>query len=108
MCRGLSRGTHKAMNVAALTLLSTCPNIKKLKLDCNIGWNRTPKRMAGQLYRDGHYFMEALGAANGKKDAVVDVIELSDSNRPYYGEFAVKSEEFTKQFHAELRRMLGC
>ena len=58
---GHGRGTHKAMNVAALTMLAGCTNLKVFNLDCKIGWLRTPRDLARQLYRDGHYFLEAYG-----------------------------------------------
>ncbi|KAK3696068.1 hypothetical protein LTR37_018149 [Vermiconidia calcicola] len=113
---GTGRGTHKAMNVAALTLLSTCTNLKSFNLDCEIGWLREPKNLARRLYRDGHYFFEAYGVANGKKDAAVEVLGLNQWNfdRDHYYSYRRSAsqlpepEEFKAAFQAELRKLLGC
>lgn len=111
---GNGRGTHKAMNFASLTLLADCTNLKKLNLDCNIGWLRQPKQLARQIFRDGHYFLEAYGAANGSKDAALEILELGDGNydenRSYYWrqQGIPKREEFEGQFDAEMRKLLGC
>lgn len=73
---GHGRGVQKAMNVAALTALATCTNLESVYLDCEIdGWRRTPQLLAKQIFRDGHYFLERFGAANGSKDAAVDVLQ---------------------------------
>lgn len=113
---GWGRGAHKAMNPAALTALSTCVNLQKLHLDCEVGIRLTPKRLARQIFRDGHYFLEAYGAANGKNDAAIDVIELSDLNlESCYWDRGGRSfvgmedpEEFKNQFQGELRKLLSC
>lgn len=95
------------MNTAALTLLSTCTNLESLRFDCTIPSLRWPLRLAKHFYQDGHYFLEALGAAKGDKRAAVDVLELSDAIYPgmfYEGE---EFEKLMEQFRAELRRLLG-
>lgn len=113
---GTGRGTHKAMNVAALTILAGCTNLKVFNFDCRIGWLRRPKFLAQQIYRDGHYFLEAYGAANGKKDAAVDVLQLNAWNfdRDNYFSWGrnradqlPERNEFREAFQAELRRLLG-
>lgn len=110
---GEGRGTHKAMNVAGLTSLADCTNLKSFRLDCRIPWRRQMRDLARQLYRDGHFFFEQFGAANSRKDAVVDVLELSDDNfeggagwlwHPRTGLSSV--EENKEAFGAELRRLL--
>lgn len=111
---GCGRGTHKAMNVAALTSLATCTNLQKLHLDCKIGHQRTPKQLARQIFRDGHYFLEAFGATNGQKDAAVNVLELNDCNfdsRNWgWGRKSNNSlpepEKFKSEFHEEMRKLL--
>ena len=113
---GNGRGAHKAMNLASLTLLSTCTNLKRFLLDCNIGWRRQPKEIARQLYRDGHYFLEAFGAANGNKDAALDVLEVSTWNnnrRNRYGwhgpaDSVPDPEKEKDEFKAEMRKPLRC
>ena len=113
---GNGRGVHKAMNFTSLTLLSTCTKLKYLTLDCQIGWRRQPKLLARQIFRDGHYFLEAFGDANGMKGAAIDVLELSDWNydgNNCYGwrRSAGSLPEpgtFKKDFQAELKKLLGC
>lgn len=112
---GDGRGTHKAMNVAALTMMAGCTNIRSFNLDCEVGHVRQPKHLAQQLYRDGHYFFEAYGAANGKRDAGIDVIQLNEWNYDkgyYWGGYRrnitlPEMDEFKKQFRAELSKLLG-
>jgi hypothetical protein len=112
---GNGRGTHKAMNVAALTMLAGCTNLKVFNLDCKIGGLRQPKHLAQQLYRDGHYFFEAYGSANGKRDAAVEVLQLDSWNFDrdnWFGwrrsaDLFPERTEFKKLFQAELRKLLG-
>ncbi|KAK3622651.1 hypothetical protein LTR56_014307 [Elasticomyces elasticus] len=109
-----SGGTHKAMNFCSFTLLGNCTNLQTLFLDCSIGWQRNPKGLARQLYRDGVYFFEQFGAANGAKDAAVDILELNDTNfdsgRGYWrrrNDPALEKDDFKDQCHAELRKLLA-
>lgn len=126
--RGHGRGTHHAMNFASMTLLSTCTNLRKLRLDCLIysGWRTGgPKATAAQLYRDGHCFLEALGTAHGRKDAAIDIVELGKENFSRSGgrqRFVAPVEEseedecvkrqlrkvLREDFTNELRKLLGC
>lgn len=112
---GGGRGTHKAMNVASLTSMADCTNLKTFRLDCDVAWYRKPRDLARQLYRDGHYFFERFGSANGKKDAIVDVLELNDNNfsrgnRYGWGmnNVAPNVEESKEMFAAEMSKLLGC
>lgn len=111
---GIGRGTHKAMNVAALTGLADCTNLKLLYFDCDIGYSRRDRDLARQLYRDGHYFFERFGTVHGKKDAILDVLRLSDSNFENVGPWgfapqkqAKKDEDKDLPFRTEMRRLLG-
>lgn len=111
---GEGRGAHKTMNHTGLTLLSSCANLRKLHLDCDIGYHRSPKWLARQIFRDGHHFLEAYGAANGKKDAAIDVLELHPRNfeTRFLDGPGVRSsaksnpEHFKELFHKELRTLL--
>lgn len=113
---GRGRGTHKAMNVAGLTSLADCQNLESFRLDCDItAWHRQPKSLARQLYRDGHHFFERFGVVKGRKDAVLDVLQLSARNfeRNGYWGYAANDpeadvEEFKKAYAAEMRKLLGC
>lgn len=111
---GNGRGIEKASNFAALTMMMGCTNLKYLAIDSVIGWNAQPKGLARQLFRDGCYFFEAFGAAQGKKDAILDVLRLSKPNyhsgwRQDWGSTGepVKGA-FKKQFGVEMRKLLGC
>ncbi|KAF1343693.1 hypothetical protein BDV97DRAFT_82007 [Delphinella strobiligena] len=83
---GMGRGTHKAMNHAALTLLASCTNLERVFFACQIHWgsyNRSEnatKFMARQLYRNGFHFLEAIGAARGNQDAGIDVVDIHDNH----------------------------
>ncbi|KAK0306412.1 hypothetical protein LTR01_006270 [Friedmanniomyces endolithicus] len=117
---GDSRGARKMMNFCSFTLLADCTNLKKLFLDCAIGWRRHPEGLARQLYRDGVYFFQAYGAANGSKGAAVDILELNDENHgkvERWGAAAASSSEAQKEAEkdehkekcrAELKKLLGC
>ncbi|KAK0911790.1 hypothetical protein LTR02_003190 [Friedmanniomyces endolithicus] len=111
---GSSRGAHKAMNFCSFTLLAGCTNLKKLYLDCALGWRRDIRGLARQLYRDGVYFFEAYGLANGSKSAGVEIVELNDTNfdihKGYQGRETTSPEkdEFKEKCQAELKRLLGC
>lgn len=82
----MGRGTHKAMNHAALTLLASCTNLERVFFACQIHWgsyNRSEnatKFMARQLYRNGFHFLEAIGAARGNQDAGIDVVDIHDNH----------------------------
>lgn len=83
--------------------------MQRVHIDCEIdGWRNTPLSVARQLYRDGHYFFENFGAANGGKDAVVDVLELNDNNfhHPYNNASKKSPEENHEEFEGELRKLL--
>ena len=110
---GNGRGTHKAMNFTAFTLLADCINLKILSLDCQIGWLRKPKNLARQVYRDTHFFLEGYGAAHGRRDAAVDLLELNDWNYDKAnGHWYARLEDlpdvagFKGAFHEELRSLL--
>jgi len=114
---GYGRGAHKASNVAALTILAGCTNLKSLDLDCNIGWSRTPKQLARQLYRDGHYFLEAYGAANGSKDAALKVLKvgkMNTENGRWHSRYSASQNpsqdsehnKFIARFEEEMKKLL--
>ncbi|EMC93978.1 hypothetical protein BAUCODRAFT_141386 [Baudoinia panamericana UAMH 10762] len=113
---GNGRGIHKAMNFCALTLLAGCTNLQSLTFDCSIGALRDPKSLARQIFRDGHYFLEANSAAVVDRRAAVDVLRFNDCNfdkdrgMSWYRRHQdlPGKEEFERQFQAELRRLLKC
>ncbi|KAK4561357.1 hypothetical protein LTR86_004674 [Recurvomyces mirabilis] len=113
---GRGRGAHKSMNFTGFTLLASCTNLKSITLDCNIGGWRNPKGLARQIYRDGVYFFEGFGLANGAKDAGVNVLNLGDENfskgnRGWWGRNQniipdYEEEDYQELFKEELRKLL--
>ncbi|KAF2165367.1 hypothetical protein M409DRAFT_55779 [Zasmidium cellare ATCC 36951] len=115
---GSGRGVHKGHNFAALSILSTCTNLKSLFIDCTVGWLRGPQQLARQIFRDGHYFLEAFGAANGRYDAAVDILRFDDdwqfnknARGRYYWETPASQDREAdpakkKEFVDELRSLL--
>ncbi|RMZ71224.1 short-chain dehydrogenase reductase sdr [Pyrenophora seminiperda CCB06] len=69
----------------------------------------SPKRVARQLYRDAFPWLEAMGAAKGKLDAAVDVLQLDDRFLPqrwpqYQSQLPMSDID---EFKVELRKLLG-
>jgi hypothetical protein len=102
-------GEKQGHNYSGLTLLSGATNLKSLRIACDVSyWSNQPGRIAARIFRDGHWFFEAYGAANGRKDAAVDILELDESNfvswsRSERGEMSVLVE----RFKVSLRGLLG-
>lgn len=80
---GEGRGVHKAYNHAGFAALSTAINLKKITIHGHTCYNSDGKSVATQFYRDAFPWLEAYGAANGKVDAAVDIINIS--NRRIFG-----------------------
>jgi hypothetical protein len=76
------RGVYKAHIGAAFALLADCMNLKRLFFDFEfLAWHRSVRAGAESLFREGHWFFEAYGAANGgRKDAVLDVLCFGERN----------------------------
>ena len=102
--------THKALNHPAFTMLAGAVNLTRLHIDCRIAGGG-PRKSAKQLYRDGFHWFEAMGAAKGKLDAAVEVIEIATEymgtfgHRPFPWE-GLRSEETVEEFRDELRKLL--
>lgn len=102
-------GVAKGNNHSSLTLLAGATNLKSLGIMCDVSYySNKPQWIARRLFRDGHWFFEAYGAANGRKDAAVDIIQLSDENFKhwYLGHDGVDSGKKIKLFKSELRSLL--
>lgn len=106
---------HKVMNYASLTLLANCTNLKTLFFDCDLGWCRYPKALARRIFRDGVGFLEAFGAAKGRYDAAIDVLEVREENyakvagwhwRRKGDDTPDDPKVFKERFHEELRKLL--
>jgi len=103
-------GVAKPANYSALTLLAGATNLQSLVFNCTLNdWPVHAEAIASQIYRDGHHFMEAYGRANGSKDAVVDIIELSDDNldpNTFLRNGPTSAEDGEARFEAALRMLL--
>lgn len=104
---------HKALNYPAFTLLAGAVNLKRLHLDCRISWYSSPRRIAMQVFRDAFHWLQAVGSAQGKWDAALDVIEVQEDNfaTNRYGMIGsqqpkLSHEEQMEIFLDELRRLL--
>lgn len=111
---GVGRGTHKAMNYPALTLLSDATSLKTFRFDCRVGWGYgTPryKWLARQVMRDGHVWLEQWKRREGM-EKVLAGLELAEENfeeirswrRPVTEN--VSTERALEGFRDELRKRL--
>lgn len=76
ICWGQGRGIHKAYNHAGFAALASATNLEKFKVHGYRGWSADSKSVARTFYRDAFPWLEAVGAAKGKLDAAVDIIEV--------------------------------
>lgn len=106
----------KSRNHAAMTLLAGATNLKSFTFSCSVkyyyGYGRKINEtvsIARQIYRDAHYFLEAYGFANGRRDAAVDVIHLGEENfkRMGHGDSPSKHDELEGLVKNELRSLLN-
>jgi len=60
------------------TALSMATNLERFTFHVRNGWwGVDPKNCAIRFYRDAFQWLEAVGAAKGKADAALDLIEMS-------------------------------
>lgn len=90
--------------------MTDCVNLQSLFLDCSIGyyWS-SPQKLARQIYKDTHFFLEAFGLANGGYDAAVDILKLSDfhfKEKSANTTVMTLSEKKYEEFEAALRSFL--
>ncbi|KAL8875944.1 MAG: hypothetical protein Q9192_008957, partial [Flavoplaca navasiana] len=74
-----STAARKALRYPALAALGNAVNLQSLSLVCRICPGNA-LRTAQQFFRDGHSWLEAVGAKEGRRDAAVDRIELGSQN----------------------------
>lgn len=108
----------KGYNFAALTMLQGCIKLQRLLFECSLDGYRDPVGLARQIYRDGVFFLEAIGDAQGSYDAAVDVVRLGEwhfdpRRRGHYGkktdmpfEPEVIAQKRRGEFESELRKLL--
>lgn len=102
-------GVGKGNNHASLTLLAGATQLKALRLTCDVRYySSKPQYVARRVFLDAHWFLEAYGAANGRKDAGVDILHLKDENfEPYWQGQQVDKKASGQRFKTELRNLLG-
>lgn len=91
------RGTRKAMNVSALTLLRSCSNLQKLCIEGyhkhNRSYNRGPttaqargqrqgRATARQIYRDAVFWLDTIGASKALQ--ILDLPVFQQEDLSYY------------------------
>jgi hypothetical protein len=108
---GFGRAT-KAYNHSCFAVLVWATNLETLRLDKTSGYARKPRNAADQLYRDAFPWLEAIGAAKGKMDAGVDVLQIDAEAFDYTywhqnSQRVVSGEEKRDQFFGALTRLLG-
>ena len=105
---------RRALCYPAFAALANAVNLQILSLDCNIRRGELILT-ARQFFRDGHNWLEAVGAKEGRRDAAVERIQLGMKHidRPRHGvpdaDDATKKEQLEKMttiFKKELRRLL--
>lgn len=120
------RGTRKAMNVSALTLLRSCSNLQKLCIEgyhtyegyCNRGATTAQKRgqdqgvgIARQLYRDVGFWLDTVGASKALQILELPIFQRPDlrhyiHNRPLYDDLMEKIKHFEIAFAEELTHLI--
>lgn len=103
---GYGRGTKNAMNFAAFPLLGLCTNLTSLTIESGIGFRAKPEKIAELVYRNTHFFLEAYGAAKGRRDAAVDIIVLDATSYCFYAGTGTSKEECRERFRIALRKLL--
>ncbi|KXT10795.1 hypothetical protein AC579_2977 [Pseudocercospora musae] len=106
---GVGRSVTRGHNFSSLTALAECTNLDSLYFDCDVGhyYQREHKKLARQIYRDGHFFLEAYATANGL-DAALKVVQFSE--RQFAKNRNAEELEFDQskrdEFENELERLM--
>ncbi|KAG8529621.1 uncharacterized protein KY384_005101 [Bacidia gigantensis] len=94
----------KAMNHPAFTILSQATNLRRLRISCMVRENGkyySAKDVARSIYRDAFLWIEAVGRAQGQKDAALKLIDIDDVN---HGSSPL--DQWRKDFENSLRNYL--
>jgi hypothetical protein len=106
----------RAINHCAFMALVGATNLKALIINNDeFRHYSSPKHLARGLYSNIHFFLEAYGAAHGRMDAGIDIIELDEYALDYFHSYrrgGVPAKQQTPEenkviFRAELCRLLG-
>jgi hypothetical protein len=102
----------KAYNHSCFSALVWATNLQSLRLQHDSGWYRKPTAAADQFYRDAFPWLEAVGAAQGKVDAGVDLLHIEAdlfktslwNGRTHQ---VVAGDDQLALYRGQLRKMLG-
>jgi hypothetical protein len=97
------RSMQKGYNHSAFAMLASATNIKKLRIESLTNWMDAPSWAARQFYRDGFPWLEAVGAAKGKLDAALDLLELCSPDDNCRGGDYEEVEPFKRELGKLLR-----
>lgn len=109
---GSYRSQQKSYNHSCFAALVSATNLERLTIRGNL-YSVNPVGAARQIYRDGFPWLEAVGAAKGRVDAALDILEVSADNFLNWGErrTAHVDEERDKRnaelFKEELSKLLN-
>lgn len=70
------KGTY---NHTCFDVLAWATNLTSFHITTPIGYYRSSNLGAGQFYRDAFRWLEAYGAAKGKRDAAIDILHLEET-----------------------------
>jgi hypothetical protein len=79
------RAKSRTRIAPALKLLADCVQLRSLFLGHYFIRPRDPHESARELYRDGYHFFREFGAAQGRRDAVLDVLEFDRTHLEHCG-----------------------
>jgi len=104
----------KAYNHSCFATLAWATNLTALHIDAPMGSYRAPKDGAHQLYRDAFPWLEAVGAAKGKPDAALNLLQLGENCfSEGWSRYDARTcrpdcdEERIENFKAVVRKLLG-
>jgi hypothetical protein len=96
----------KSYGNSCFALLTPAVNISSFVIQTGKTWYNTPKSAAQRFYRDAYPWLEAVGRANGKADAVLDIVHVDYTRqvRPdVQGEMTTQKKT---EFEVVLRNLL--
>lgn len=96
-------------NHACFAVLAWATNLTSFHLEAPIGYRRSSNLGADQFYRDAFCWLEAFGTAQGKRDAAVDILHLTEACFPncWNGHGSTSHAKRVETFKTNLRGFLN-
>ncbi|KAL8992688.1 MAG: hypothetical protein Q9169_006910 [Polycauliona sp. 2 TL-2023] len=106
---GHSRNTS-VMAYPAFVLLANAVNLTRLEMDCSISWG-DGDRIGRAFWREAHHWIESIGQHKGRRDAALDIVQLTTKAVSLWQERSGKTkqdmmEKLVADFKAELRILM--